>query len=101
MVDAAQRERYLSAPTPSTALPTVPRPVRSVFRYGATRVLEAQRALTEWQLAHARLVERQASTLFELHRVGLEAGLRFTEAATRALVGAAPSPAGSAPRSAG
>jgi hypothetical protein len=64
-------------------------PVRSVFRYSATRALETQRQLTEWQLAQARLAERQIASWFELYRVGLEASLRFTESATRTLVEAA------------
>jgi hypothetical protein len=59
-----------------------------VFLYGATRLLESQRQLTEWQLSQARLAERQMHAWFELYRVGLEAGLRFTESATSSLVGA-------------
>lgn len=71
----------------------VSEPVRSAFRYSATRVLETQRQLTEWQLAQARLAERQMISWFELYRVGLEASLRFTETATRTLVEAAKPPA--------
>ncbi|MFN7144191.1 MAG: hypothetical protein ACK4YP_10465 [Myxococcota bacterium] len=68
---------------------SVLRPVRSVahsiVREGLGRVLAAQRQLTEWQLAQARFAERQVVGLFELHRVSLEAGLRFTDAAARSL----------------
>ena len=67
-------------------VPAAFRPVRAVFRYGATRVLETQRQLTEWHLSHVRFGERQIGSWFELYRVGLEANLRFTEAATRTLI---------------
>ena len=69
---------------------SVLQPLRSVFLYGVTRTLETQRQLTEWQLAQVRLAERQMAGGFELYRVGLEAGLRFTESATRTLVGSTP-----------
>ena len=90
MLDALQRERYLSDVQllPGCSVASVLQPVRSVFLYGATRVLESQRQLTEWQLSQARLAERQMLGWFELYRVGLEAGLRFTESATSSLVGA-------------
>lgn len=64
---------------------SVLRPVRSVARYGLGRMLAVQRQLTEWQLAQARFAERQVVGLFELHRVALEAGLRFTDTAARSL----------------
>lgn len=65
------------------------RPLRTVargaFRGTATRVLAVNHQVVEWQLAQARLAERQVGTLFELYRTSLLAGRRFTEVFAGAL----------------
>jgi len=62
-------------------------PVRSVARRSVVHVLGVQRRVTALQLATARLAERQMTAGFELYRVGLEAGLRFSEAAVSVVAG--------------
>ena len=63
-------------------------PVRALARHSALRVLGSQRRLAEWHLAAARLAERQVVAGFELYRIGLQAGLRYTEVASDAVSGA-------------
>ena len=60
-------------------------PLKSTLRSGVSRTLRVQRKLTEWHLAAARVSERQVHAWFELHRVGLQAALRFSEAAAGSL----------------
>ncbi|MDP2310116.1 MAG: hypothetical protein Q8P18_29130 [Pseudomonadota bacterium] len=66
---------------PSSLPPPASSRVRNVVGRSAAYVLGVQRRLTELQLACARIAERQMTSMFELHRVGLEAGLRFTQVA--------------------
>jgi hypothetical protein len=70
--------------------------VRAVLGRSAAHVLGVQRRLIAWQLAYARLTEGQVTRWFELHRVGLEASLRFTEAAADAVGPREPVPSPSA-----
>ncbi|MES2641438.1 MAG: hypothetical protein V4850_18245 [Myxococcota bacterium] len=58
---------------------------RAVLGRSAAHILGVHRRVTAWQLAYARLTEGQVARWFELHRVGLEASLRFTEAAAEAV----------------
>ncbi len=41
--------------------------------------------MAEWQLTLARAAERQVQASFELHRLAIDAGLRFADAAASAL----------------
>ncbi len=92
ILDALQRERYGFGAGPirplECSVPSVLSSARTVVGRSATYVLGIQRRLTEWQLACARIAERQVTSCFELHRVGLEAGLRFTQVAADTMAGA-------------
>lgn len=66
----------------------MPNPFLAPLRDLGERALAANRQLGDWQIAQAKLAEKQATTFLELSRAGLDASIAASNAMGKTLLDA-------------